>query len=109
MVNKNIGAPEAGEPSEILTKPLPQILAEMEEKLKAAAEATTKADGAARKAEEAALKAEEAIRKAEEALPAKIARKVLASWEVMAIIILTILGSVFAAVAISLGLGLLGP
>ena len=57
---------------------------------------------------QAAEKAEEALKKAEEALVATIVKKVFSSWEMITIIVLVVLGSVFAAVAISVGLGLLG-
>ena len=59
-------------------------------------------------AQEAIIKAEEALKKAEEALPAAVLRKVLSSWEFLALLILTIVGSVVAAIAISLGLSLIG-
>lgn len=147
MVSENVGPPEAGRPEEapkILTKPLPQILDEMDGNIRAAAEAARRAQEAAKAAreaagtateaaeeaakraeearkagekaaeeirkatEEAAARAEEAFKKAEEALPAVVVKKVLASWELLALLIVTILGSVFAAVAISLGLSLIG-
>ncbi|MFC2014260.1 hypothetical protein ACFLU8_05280, partial [Chloroflexota bacterium] len=55
----------------------------------------------------AAEKAEEALSKAEEALlAADQAKRGPLSWEMIAIIILTVLGATFAAVAVSLGLGL---
>ena len=81
----------------ILTKPLPQILDEMEDIMKVASEA-------ARKAEEAALKAEEATEAARDAAAA--AKRTPLSWEMIVIIIVTVLGSIFAAMAVSLGLGL---
>jgi len=84
------------EAPKILTKPLPQILDEMEDIIKTASEA-------ARKAEEAAAKAEEALSKAEKALVAAAAKASL-SWQMITIIIVVVLGSIFAAVAISLGL-----
>jgi hypothetical protein len=46
------------ESPEILTKPLPQILDEMQEHIKAAEEAARMADEAAAKAEDASLRAE---------------------------------------------------
>ncbi len=124
------------EVSKILTKPLPVILEEMGESIRKAAEdarraaelaaaaAAKKADEARKSAEDAAQKAqevsqiaareaerkaEEALRKAEEALPAKLVRKILASWEFLAILVLVFLGAVFAAVSISLGLALMKP
>ncbi len=50
MVDENIGPPEAREPEkppEILTKPLPQILDDMEGNIRAAAEAARRAQEAA--------------------------------------------------------------
>lgn len=82
--------------SQILTKPLPQILDEMESIIESAAEA-------GRKAAEADAKAEEALRKAEEALMAAEAKTPF-SWQTIIIMVLVVLGSIFGAVAISLGL-----
>ena len=48
------------------------------------------------------------LAKAEAALPQALVKKVLASWEFLAIIILIFLGAVFSAIAISVGL-LFGP
>lgn len=88
------------ETPKILTKPLPQILDEMESIIESAAEA-------ARKATEADAKAEEALSRAEEAL---VAAKAKASWsrQIIITMILVVLGSIFGAVAISLGLSLIG-
>ena len=85
------------ENSKILTKPLPQILDEMETIIKAAAEAS-------QRAEEAALKA----RGATDALLAAVeqAKKVPISWEMIIIIIITVLSSIVAAMAVTLGLSL---
>ena len=58
---------------------------------------------------EAARMAAEALEKAEAALPEKAIKQVLRSWEFMAIIMATILGSVAAAVLISFGLGNIVP
>ena len=88
------------ETPKILTKPLPQILDEMESIIESAAEA-------ARKAAEADAKAEEALSKAEEALVAAKTKTPL-SWQIIITMILVVLGSIFGAVAISLGLSLLG-
>ena len=65
-------------------------------------------DAAEAAAAAAAIKAEEAMKKAEKALLATIVKKVLSSNELILIITVAILGSVFAAVAISLALGLIG-
>jgi ElaB/YqjD/DUF883 family membrane-anchored ribosome-binding protein len=88
------------ETPKILTKPLPQILDEMEGIIESAAEA-------ARRAAEANAKAEEALSKAEEALVAA-KTKTLFSWQTIIIIVVVMLGSIFGAVAISLGLSALG-
>ena len=82
--------------SQILTKPLPQILEEMEGVIEVAAEA-------GRKAEEAAMRAEEALNKAEEALRAAEAKTPF-TWQTIIVMIMVVLGSIFGAVAISLGL-----
>ncbi len=82
--------------SQILTKPLPQVLDEMESIIEAAAEA-------GRKAEEAAMKAEEALSKAEEALRAAEAKTPF-TWQTIIVMVMVVLGSIFGAVAISLGL-----
>ena len=139
------GATKSGERSKILTKPLPEILDEMYDIIKAATQAASKAEEAtkaARKAaetceagekatgnatraaaeaaaraeeaaktalkasEEAVGKAEEAVKKAEEAYVATLVKKVLSSWEFITTIAIIIIGSVFAAVTISLGLNL---
>lgn len=84
------------ETPKILTKPLPQILDEMESIIESAAEA-------ARKAAEADAKAEEALSKAEEALVAAKTKTPLSS-ETIIILVLVVLASIFGAVAISLGL-----
>ena len=84
------------ETPKILTKPLPQILDEMESIIESAAEA-------ARKAAEADAKAEEALSKAEEALVAANTKTPF-SWQTIIIMVLVVLGSIFGAVAISLGL-----
>jgi hypothetical protein len=56
---------------------------------------------------QATEKAEEALSKAEEALVAAAeAKKAPLSWEMLTIIILAMLSSIFAAVAISVGLSL---
>jgi len=87
------------ETPKILTKPLPQILDEMESIIESAAEA-------ARKAAEADAKAEEALSKAEEALVAA-KTKTPVSGQTIIILVLVVLGSIFGAVAISLGLSAL--
>jgi hypothetical protein len=58
-------------------------------------------------ANQASLKAEEALQKAQEALLRTLVKKVLSSKELTTIIILSVLGSIVAAVTISLGLMLL--
>jgi len=88
------------ETPKILTKPLPQILDEMESIIESATEA-------ARKAAEANAKAEEALSKAEEALVAAKARAPL-SWQMIAVFILIALCSILGAVAISIGLSHIG-
>ena len=103
MANKSIGLQKSNTPEQtakILTKPLPQILDEMEKSIRVAGQAAIRAEEAARKAREA----EEALRRTEETLVSAIAKKILSSWEMVTIIVLIVLGSVFAAVAISLGL-----
>jgi ElaB/YqjD/DUF883 family membrane-anchored ribosome-binding protein len=82
--------------SQILTKPLPQVLEEMEGVFAKAAEA-------GRKAEEAAGKAEEALSRAEEALKAAEAKTPF-TWQTIIVLIMVVLGSIIGAVAISLGL-----
>ncbi|MFA6347070.1 MAG: hypothetical protein WCX07_02130, partial [Dehalococcoidales bacterium] len=59
-------------------------------------------------ANQASIKAEEALQKAQEALLRTLVKKVLSSKELTTIIVLAVLGSIFAAVTISLGLMLLG-
>ena len=56
MAAKNTTAPEPKplKPPKIMSKPLPQILDEMDENIRAAAEAARKAEEAARAAKEAA-------------------------------------------------------
>ena len=155
MVNENVGPTESRQPeksSAILTKPLPQVLDDMDGNIRAAAEAARKAQEAANRAEEArkagekaaesamraaaeavsktediakaataaakeaaeiaaeqaTRKAEEAFAKAEEALPSKLVKKVLSSWDFLAVLIMILVGAIFASVAISLGLSLIG-
>ena len=55
MDNENVERPDTGNPEEapkILTKPLPQILDEMEDNIRAAAEAARSAKEASREARE---------------------------------------------------------
>ena len=71
MAKQSAGIGESNkpeEPAKILTKPLPQILDEMESSIRAAGEAASRAEEAARKAEEA----EEALRRTEEALASSV-------------------------------------
>ena len=72
MVNENVGPAEARKPEEapkILTKPLPQILDEIEESIKLADEAVKNARGAAEEARKAGEKAAtEAARAAADAI-----------------------------------------
>ncbi|MFC2066938.1 hypothetical protein ACFLUO_07850 [Chloroflexota bacterium] len=72
MVNENVGAAKAKRPegaSEILTKPLPQILDEIGDSIKLADEAVKNARGAAEEARKAGEKAaREATRAATEAI-----------------------------------------
>lgn len=109
MVEENVGSVGASkkrEAPEILTKPLPQILDEIEVAIGAAKTAAGSAERASQRAEEAVMKAEEALRKAEEIGQVSVIGKVLASWEFLTLIGVVFVGAVLAAVAISLGLGL---
>jgi ElaB/YqjD/DUF883 family membrane-anchored ribosome-binding protein len=85
---------------DILTKPLPQVLDEMECIIESATEA-------AKRAAEADAKATEALSKAEEALVAAEGKASL-SWQMIAVFLLIALCSIFGAVAISIGLGGIG-
>ena len=99
MVNESAARAEARRPKEvpeILTKPLPQILDEMEASIKLTEEA-------ARDAREAA---EEARKAAEEAREA--AKGPLSPTTMMAIIVVSALAAVVAAVAISVGISAMG-
>ncbi|MCJ7769024.1 MAG: alanine-zipper protein [Dehalococcoidales bacterium] len=111
---------EAG--SRVLTKPLPQILNELEEQIKAADAAVRRANESAglaeqaaqsaiaaaeesrlvggRIAEEARLEAQEALSKAEEAL-IKAVMKRLSRWDWIATLIVINLAIIFCAVLIA--------
>jgi hypothetical protein len=119
MVEEANNTPES---LQILTKPLPQILDEMDANSRAAASAAKQAEAAARKAQEtegSILKAAEqavaesqrftteAIEKMQDALVEATKRKVIASWEMTTLLLVLVLAAIFASVAISLGLGLL--
>lgn len=103
--------------SKIMTEPLPQILAGIEDSIRAAYEAAEDARKAAlearRAGEQAAsiaqIRAEEAATKAAAALPSDLVKKVLSSWNFLAFIVLVVLASVVGSVAISLGLFTLFP
>ena len=81
-----------------------EAIKQAEESSLAAREAAARAEAAAKKAE---TMAEEALSKTEK-LVAAMVRKALSSWQSILLIILIILGSVFAAVSISLGLSIMG-
>ena len=99
------------------------ILEEMDENVKRAAEAAIKAAveeakvemekiaeqarEAAEAAAAAASKAEEAFLKASEAIPAGLFRRIIMSRQFLGMIILFFLGSVFASVCIGFGLSLM--
>ena len=55
------------------------------------------------------LPAEEALKKAEEALVTRVAKKVIYSWEFILVLVAAVVAAIFAAVAISVGLGGLTP
>lgn len=98
MVNENIESPNVDrpvEPPKILTKPLPQILDEMEANIREAADAATKV-------------AEEAVAIAQGAIPKTLVRKIIASWDFLAVLLIVLLASIMGAITISLGLSLLG-
>ena len=66
MVNENTARAEARKPEEapkILTKPLPQILDEMDQNIRVAAEAATRAEEAAKAARDAAAAATKGIQR----------------------------------------------
>ena len=143
MADKDVGPTDVSEQPadpEILTKPLPQILEEIERSIRLANEAAKDAKEAAEQArqsanevaakaeavtksaeemarqardtgkaaaDEAVRKAEEAFKKAEEALSASLVRRVLASRQFLAVMIVVFLGAVFAGMSISLGLTLM--
>jgi len=77
-----------------------------EEAKKAAEEAAARAEEVARVAEKAA---EEAVAKAEAAIPRALVRQILSSREFMLFIVAVILGAVWAAVAISVGISTFLP
>ena len=124
MVSKDSGKAEEApqEPSQIMDKPLPSILADMDENMRKAAqaaieaaveEATTKIENVATKAREAANmaadaanRAEEAYNKASEALPTELIKRLLGSRQFLLLLLALFLSTIFAAAAISLGLSL---
>jgi len=96
---------QKSEQPEIMTKPLPAILGEIEHTLTLTAEA---AKDARKAAEEARAAGEEAL-KASQIVPKQIIRKIVSSWDFLVILIVIFLASVIGAVAISLGLSLMRP
>jgi len=80
---------------------------------RATGEAAARAEEVARQAREAAAAAaraaEEAAAKAEAAIPASLVKKIISSWEFILFLVAVFLASVFAAVAISVGLSGLIP
>ena len=120
MVSGKGGSPEeqrSEETPKIMTKPLPQILDELEEYIRRVEEAVRQARAAARESREAAAQAKvagekaaaEAAAKAEAAIPRALVRKILSSWEFILIISVVVLASVFGSIAISVGLSSLRP
>jgi hypothetical protein len=96
----------------IMSKPLPQILDELEEYIHLVEEAVRQARAAAGESKEAAAQAKaageraaaEAATKAEAAIPRSLVRKILTSWEFILTIVVVLLASLFASIAISVGL-----
>jgi hypothetical protein len=97
---------------EIMTKPLPQILAELEDYIGRVEEAVRQAKIAAKESREAAARAKEAgekaaaeaAAKAEKAVTRDLVRRIVSSWEFLLIVGAVVLGSVYASIAISVGL-----
>ncbi|MFC1989384.1 hypothetical protein ACFLVW_02295 [Chloroflexota bacterium] len=98
MVNENIEPQDKerpAEPPKILTKPLPQILDEMESNIRSAADTAAKV-------------ANEALAMTEGAIPKTLVRKILASWDFLVILIVVLLAAIMGAVALSLGISFIG-
>ena len=114
MANQNPKkAAESSEGSKILAEPLPQILAEIDENVRKAADAAVKAavqdatkkiEESKKAIEEVSKKADEALTRASDALPAEVVKKVLRSWQFTGILILFFLAAVFASIAISVAI-----
>lgn len=120
--NKNApksAGPKREERPKIMMQPLPKILDELEKSLSLANEAAKDARKAAEEARKAGEKAAEeataiATMKAEEAISKlgsvpKMVRQIISSREFILFAVIVALGSIFAAVAISVGLSSLRP
>jgi uncharacterized membrane protein len=81
----------------VLDEPLPVILAELGRNIEVA-------KTAAKEAREAADEAKEASKQ----MPKEFARKVISSWEFLSLLIVAVLATIVASVAISLGIALSG-
>jgi len=108
---------KSDEAPKIMTKPLPQILDDLEEYIRLVEEAVRQARAAAKESMEAAAQAKaagekaaaDASAKAEAALPMALVKKVLSSWEFRLIILGVLCASIIGSIAISVGLSGLHP
>jgi hypothetical protein len=82
--------------TEIMNQPLPEILEELQLSIDAAREAAREARAAADEAKNASAD-----------IPRQFIRKLLTSWEFLSVMVIMLLATVTASIAITLGLSLL--
>ncbi len=113
--NEKTVKPEAEKPitsPKIMTKPLPEILDDLENYIEKVEDAVRQAREAAKESREAAALAKEAgeraaaeaAAKAEKAVTRDLVRKIISSWEFLVVVGVVVIGSIYASIAISLGL-----
>ena len=109
---KATGSPQG---TKILAEPLPQVLSEIDDSIKKAADAAVKAaveeankqlEESKKSIEEIAKKAEEALARSADSLSAEVVKKALKSWQFTSTLILFFLATLFASVTISLAISL---